>query len=48
MLVIAKADPVQAVKSILTAAFPWLHVNVVAIRVDIKYKWRELKTNTLM
>ena len=48
MLVIAKGDPVQAVKSILTAAFPQLHVTVVAIRVYIKYKWQELKTNTLM
>ena len=47
---IARSDAgnVQAVKSIVTAAFPHLHVTVVAIRVYIKYKWQELKTNTLM
>lgn len=38
MLVIAKGDPVQAVKSIVTAAFLGLHVNVATIRVYIKYK----------
>lgn len=38
MLVIAKGDPVQAVKSIVITAFPRLHVTVVANRVYLNYK----------
>ena len=47
---IARSDAsnVQAVKSIVTAASPPPAVTVVAIKVYIKYKWQELKTNTLM